>query len=499
MRFHLGNALLVMLLAAGASGVAILLRPPKPRTDLRLWVGADSHASAYRPLVPTFQARAGHTLGISLIPAASLNTRMVTLFMSGQSDGLPDAVELELNAIGQYFRPPLDEVGLLPLNRYLETSGLREIADVSAPGRSGWNARSRADGKVYTFRDDRWIADPSRARPDAWIDRIVRSRLSPWTKDGVIFGVPHDVHPVTLTYRDDLYREAGINLSTARTWPELHEMGLAFQRYWQGRGVRNRHAMELFEAVPEQLALMLLQRGVNVIDGTGRLCLTDPKVADTVAFYAQLIAGPSKIAAESSGGTGPYVNDLLAGNTCATLTPDWRAHHLRAYAGSSLGGKLRMMPLPRFDPTDAPTSTWSGTMIGIPKATKNPDAAWKLVEFLCFSDEGLEARARGGGILPPLRDYWDKPFLHESDPLYGGQRTMELYIALADQIPPRHAHWATPLATQALGFALHQGKSYLNGGRPIEGLQAYMQSQLERAQRYVQRVIAHGTFEDAPF
>ena len=138
-------------------------------------------------------------------------------------------------------------------------------------------------------------------------------------------------------------------------------------------------------------------------------------------------------------------------------------------------------------------------MIGIPKATKDADAAWKLVEFLYFSDEGLEARAKGSGILPPVRDYWDKPFLLEPDPLFGGQRTMELYIDLADRIPPRYANWATPLATQALGFALHQGKSYIKSGQPIEGLPAYVQTQLERAQRYVQRVIEHGTFEDSPF
>jgi ABC-type glycerol-3-phosphate transport system substrate-binding protein len=155
-----------------------------------------------------------------------------------------------------------------------------------------------------------------------------------------------------------------------------------------------------------------------------------------------------------------------------------------------------MMPLPRFDPDDAPTSTWGGTMIGIPKATKHPDAAWKLIEFFYFSDEGLAARAKQSGILPPLRDYWDQPFLHEPDPLYGGQRTMELYISLADQIPPRYTTWATPLATQALGYVLQQAKSYLNAGKPSEGLRDYVQSQLERAQAYVRRVIEHGTFEE---
>ena len=48
------------------------------------------------------------------------------------------------------------------------------------------------------------------------MDKIVAARLAPWSKDGVIFGVPHDVHPVAIAYRDDLFREAGIDLPAAR-------------------------------------------------------------------------------------------------------------------------------------------------------------------------------------------------------------------------------------------------------------------------------------------
>jgi len=53
-----------------------------------------------------------------------------------------------------------------------------------------------------------------------------------------------------------------------------------------------------------------------------------------------------------------------------------------------------MMPLPRFDSEDAPTSTWGGTMIGIPRASNNPDLAWKLIKLLYLADR--EALYRWG-------------------------------------------------------------------------------------------------------
>jgi ABC-type glycerol-3-phosphate transport system substrate-binding protein len=252
--------------------------------------------------------------------------------------------------------------------------------------------------------------------------------------------------------------------------------------------------MELFESLPDHLVALLLQRGIDLIDEDGRPHLTDPKVAATLTFYAQLVAGPRRIAVESNAGTGPYVNDLVAGNIAATLTPDWRLFYLRAYGGDALKGRLRMMPLPRFDPADPPTTTWSGTMAAIPRAAKHPAVAWKMIEFFYLGEASLEARVKESGILPPVKDYWDRPFLHEPDPLFaGGQRTMELYIDLAEQVPPRHLSWASPVAAAALGYVLNEANQYLRSGRPAEGLEPYVRGRLKWAEPFVRRYIEHGT------
>src|SRR5688500_5961949 len=276
MSFPLGKPILIMSAIALLAGAAVALREPARPKDLVLWVFADSHAQTYRSIIGEFERRTGLGVDVQLLSGRALPVRLESMFMSGTSGRpLPDLVELEIGWVGRFFRAPAHEVGLLPLNELLARGG--------------------------------------------WDQRIVQQRFAPWSKAGTIFGVPHDVHPLSITYRKDLYDEAGVDLESARTWPEFQEKCLEFQRYWRSRGYAQRHALELSRASSDYVIAMLLQRGINLIDDRENVYLTDPRVAQTVAFYAQLVAGPRQIAGESVGvaAAGLWASDLVAGNLCA--------------------------------------------------------------------------------------------------------------------------------------------------------------------------------------
>lgn len=493
MQFQLGKPIGVMLILGAMSGTGLLLRRGEPRADLTLWVFAESHRAEYRRLLPAFRRSTGKTVRLDLVTFNALNVRLASLFMSpNTADELPDAAEIEINSIGRYFRPPVKQIGFLPLNQYLENSGFREIDSLTAPGKKGWNARFTGDDRIYTFDGSRWVYNPDRTRPDAWIDRISRNRFTPWSKDGVIFGVPHDVHPVTISYRADLFREAGIDLGSARTWDEFQDKCLRFQQYWRGEGLRYRHAMKLSQSNPEDLFQMILQQHLDVFDAHGKVTINDPRVARTLAFYAQLVAGPRKIGAPSSSNTELWARDLENGNLCAMFTPDWEADEVRRYA-PGCAGRLRMMPLPRFGPGDARTSTWGGTMIGIPRAAKHPDDAWKLIEALYLSPAGLKARAEES-ILPPLPEQWDSPAFHRPDPFFGGQDVMGLYADLADEIPPHYVTPATPLALAVLSVQMNRAVEYVQN-RGADGLEHQCQVWLDRAASEIQKRIDQARFD----
>lgn len=495
MAFPLGKPIAVMLVVAAASGIAILLRPERRPADLTFWVFADAHARTYRDLQPAFETKTGDTPRIQLVTNMALNMRLTSLIMTADAgERPPDVVEIEIASIARYFRVPASDVGFLPLNDRLANSGFREISSLDAPGRQGWNARLRSNRAVYSHDGTRWLRNAARTRPDTWSDRIVRSRFAPWTKSGQIFGLPHDVHPVTITYRHDLFAEAGVDLASATTWPQFRDRCLEFQTYWRARGYPNRFAMELPLASAENVIVMLLQRGVNVVDNDDRVYVTDPRVVETIAFYARLVAGPRRIGVESSGGLGVWARDLADGNTCALITPDWKVADLKAFA-PALAGKLRMMPLPVFDPGDSRTSTWGGTMAGIPRHCKDPDRAWRLLEFMYLSDDARAARRARSSILPPLPEEYGLPEYHLPDAYFGGQKVQELYTQLAMEIPPRHVSPLTVAGQIAVGVVLGRAVDLVREGGRGPGLEAACAAWMREADAGIRARQVHGRMD----
>jgi arabinosaccharide transport system substrate-binding protein len=430
MSFNLGKPILVMLVISLLSGVAVSLRPGQTKADLTIWVFADSHYKPFQSLVEKFSKENHVSVNLNLLSGRAEVVRLGQLFMSDpNSEQIPDLVEMEIGLVGRFFRPPVEEVGFLPLNDRLKQSG--------------------------------------------WYDRIVQTRFAPWSKEGQIFGVPHDVHPCTITYREDLFREAGIDLAEATTWPAFQTACEKFEAYWRARGYRYRHALELAEGSSDDLQKLLLQRGINPIDSFGNVHLQEPKVAQTLAFYAQMVAGKHKISAQTPAGNAALTRDLEEGNICAFITPDWRITYIKKY-GAGVAGKMRMMPMPVFDPADTPTTTWGGTMIGITRACRNKELAWKLLAYLYFSEDGFRARQKFTDILPPIKSMWADASFHESDPFFGGQRGAQLFTELAAQIPARYVTPATPMATMALNNAVVRAVDYLESHGP-DGLEAHCQ------------------------
>jgi ABC-type glycerol-3-phosphate transport system substrate-binding protein len=168
------------------------------------------------------------------------------------------------------------------------------------------------------------------------------------------------------------------------------------------------------------------------------------------------------------------------------VTPDWRIGELRAWA-PQLSGRLAMLPLPRLRPGDAPTSTWGGTMLAIPRGTQDPDAAWRLLEALYLNPGALAVRARGD-VVPPVPQAWGDPAYQRADPLFGGQRIHALLVDLARQVPQRPVTPYTLLAQGRLTLALGRATSSLrNGAQPQleQQCQQWLGDQASALRRYI--------------
>lgn len=383
--------LLLVLCLVSALLIRARVRPERP--GLSLWVFAQPHQLAYVPLIEKWnaeQTEAGRRAECLLIDFAALERRLLSGLLSGTPVG--ELVEVERAVAARTFTGPLEDIGFHDLTDRLKEEGLLEA-----------------------------INPPS---------------FAPWVSRGRIFGIPHDVHPILLVYRSDLTDAAGIDMTKIETWEEFFTALRPLMADANGDGHPDRYLMNFWPSNTVLLEGLLLQAGGGFFDAEERLVIDSEVNARVLAALATWCGGPGRVALDVPDFNAAGNTLRLRGTVVAALMPDWLAGRWRIDM-PELEGKLRLMPLPAWERGGLRTTTFGGTMLGIPKATKDFEAAWSFAKRLYLDPETHASFFRTTNIIPPVRTSWGHPDFSRPDPYFGGQLVGQLYIEQAGNIPVR--------------------------------------------------------------
>ncbi len=406
--FPYGKAALIIFLLALSSGIWLAFHPVSSTTStITLWVFAKTHYEAYKRAIPSFEkTHPGVTVDMQLVSGTAVTTRLQAAFWSNLD--VPDLVETEISSAGMFFRGPLEHIGFLDLTDRIHKSGL-------------------------------------------W-DRMVQARFAPYTSRGRIFGIPHDVHPVMIAYRRDIFEKEGIDVSKIRTWDDFIAIGKKLT-------VPNkRYMIELSENSSHNLEVFLFQRGGGYFDSAGNVIFDDKRGLDTMCWYIPLIAGPKKIG-NDLGSSKIFTKMMEDGYILCYIAPDWRTKFIEQDV-PRVRGKMALMPLPAISEGERRTSTWGGTMIGITKKCKNPDLAWELALHLYVAESELANRFKESNIIPSLKSAWNHDAFREPRPYWSNQKIGELYAKLAPEVPPQYTSPFIVIAKTKLGEAMTECAIY---------------------------------------
>jgi arabinosaccharide transport system substrate-binding protein len=390
--FPLGRAPSIILMMFVIAAPFVLARPKPFTGQLEYWTFAQTHYDEYVNRVKDFEKRhPGVRVKVSKVQEAILRDKLAAAFLSDTN--APDLVEVEISNVSRFFQGRASDIGFVDLTDRLKAEG--------------------------------------------WFDKLVPSRLVPWTVKGRTYGVPHDVHPVILLYRRDLLDPLGIDLpKEATTWDEFYDVlqrpGVLDSRK---NGKRDRHGIMHVGHEQGHFRMLLLQRGQDLFNEKGEVIFDSPLAIDTLRkfsarFYVDHLVfrqpinwGPDLF--------GPMKEDRLI---CA-VAPDWFYGSIKTNA-PEVAGKWRAMALPVWEPGGRRTSTMGGTMVSMTKKARNPELAWELLKYLNFERDALVERYRQTRIIPPLKAAWADPFFAEPDDYCGGQPVGTLLADLADEVPP---------------------------------------------------------------
>ncbi|RKX33617.1 MAG: hypothetical protein DRP71_09800 [Verrucomicrobia bacterium] len=443
---------LVIAILATVSTIIVWMRPESTIEGLEFWVTSRPHYSSYKPVIDRWKATGEENVNLVLLEGRALERRMMSSFFTGTP--IAEMLEVTTGAAKKAWRGPLEAVGFTDLTDILHEKGIYE--QFNEPSFSGWTTRGR------------------------------------------IFGLPHDVHPVLLTYRADLVEAAGIDVEELDTWDKFMEAMRPLVKDLNGDGRPDQYILEMAEASAGIITPLIMQAGGDYFDEDDRVSIDTELNARVLSKFAVwAAAGPNKLTADKTIGDGPGRKLQMDGYVLAWLTPDWRAGQERLYLGS-LAGKLKLMPLPAWEEGGRRTTVMGGTMVGIPKSNPNPEDALRIAVSLYSDLEIARDMFAVTNIISPVKATWDDPFYDEPDPFYSGQPNGRLFINQAPHVPVRSASPFLELAGVEVGIAYGRLIKYAGAEKIYDPDVLYPKARelLGRAQKDVERQVNRNIFID---
>ena len=380
----------VGLALASSAGVALIRVPPA--SGIQFWTFATAHVPFYETVVADWNRRhPDKRVELTLVNEDTLQQRMMSSFFSGTP--IADVMEVERSIIGPAFSGPLDRVGFVDLTDRLRRQGL--TGQINPPS------------------------------------------FSPWTSRGRIFGIPHDVHPVLLAYRADLVESAGLDVSGIRTWDDYFRVLAPLMRSPGGANGAGRYLINGWPTDTYTAEMLLLQAGGALFDRSDRPTLDSAVNAGVIARLVGWYSGPRRVAHSLDYFTASGHQMMLEGLTVGVLVPDWYAGLIMKREMPGLAGKVKLMPLPAWEPGGRRTSAWGGTMLAIARSSPRREDAWEFAQYLYLGRHMAEALFRGDGIISPNKSNWDDPVYDRPDPYYCGQPVGRIFIGEAPEVPFR--------------------------------------------------------------
>lgn len=415
----------VILTIGVVSSLILWLWPVPVREGMEFWIFAKVHEETYGDLIEQWNREAARTgrqpVRMYVIDGLSLIRRTLSAFWAGTP--VADLMEVERDQIGFFVAGPLETIGFVDLTERLEHQGL-----------------------------DQRINPPS---------------FSPWTSRGHVFGIPHDIHPVVLAYRADVYEAAGIDLTKVQTWDEFAEVVRAVQTDLDGDGTIDRWAINLWPTNMQLIETLLLQEDGGTFDAEDRLIIDCPQNAHILATVVSWCYGPGRIAIDAPE-FNPSGHQLrVEGRVLGAIMPDWLAGVWKQDL-PQLAGKVKVMPLPAWRPGGRRTSVMGGTMLAITRSSKHFEDAWAFAQYLYFSEEHARRLWKRNVILSPMRDLWSLPFYYEPDPYFCHQVLGPIFMELAPQVPRRPSSPFRSLALTRLSQVLHSLVQYAQATRTYD-------------------------------
>ena len=243
---------------------------------------------------------------------------------------------------------------------------------------------------VVANQDDKWVDLSTTVAGEQTPNYLDWKSAAATTEDGKVLGMGTDIGPMGLCYRSDLLQQAGLPTDPAelsarlKSWDDYVALGREFKAKAPAGAAWMDSAGGFYNAiVSTEEEIYYDEAGELVWD-------SNPAVKD--AFDAAAAAAQEGLTAKLEQFEDPAWDTGFGSGSFATIAcPAWMVGYIKGKAGDAGAGKWNVMTLP-----GGAGGNWGGSYLGIPKSSKNTEAAAKLVKWLTDPEQQAKVFQTGG-------------------------------------------------------------------------------------------------------
>jgi multiple sugar transport system substrate-binding protein len=233
---------------------------------------------------------------------------------------------------------------------------------------------------------------------------------------GKTYGIPQDVGPMMLYYRDDLFAKFG--LQVPKTWDDF----AATAKLVRQKDAK-RYLTTFSSGDPGWFAGLAEQAGGNWWannGGTWTVAINDAATKRMASYWGGLVNQGTVSGRPMY--TPEWNKAMSDGTLLAWPSAIWGAGVLDGVAPGTKG-KWKMAPMPQWDAGATTTGYWGGSATAIWSKSAHRAQAEKFVKWLNTDPEALDAMVSAGGIYPAAIKGQSVPSLSKAPAMMPNQPT----------------------------------------------------------------------------
>ncbi|PCG19041.1 extracellular solute-binding protein [Brachyspira sp. G79] len=247
--------------------------------------------------------------------------------------------------------------------------------------------------------------------------------------EGKLTSIPWDSGPVVIYYREDLFKEAGIDPNTIETYDDL----IAAGKDLQAKLPNVKLTGFSFTQDDGVWRTLMVQNNIYYLDTNGNITLSSPRAVESMQLVKRLIDEglvlntvnwDTGIRAHKNGEIAMSFNGGWWGGTMKDQMPE-------------MAGKWKAMEIPAYTQGGVRASSLGGSTLTITATDPiKQAAAWAFIEHSLLNTDSQLLMYEKYGLFPSyLPAYEDERFL-QPDPYFGNQNYNELLGKVTKNIPP---------------------------------------------------------------